>query len=100
MTLYDFLSGAVALGFAVCALFFLRFWRRTRDRLFLAFALAFVLFALNQALAHILSVYHEPTSFIYALRVIGFVLILFAIVDKNLFATKSAKRTAEMNRSV
>ena len=30
MTLYDFLSGAVALGFFVCALFFLSFWRRTR----------------------------------------------------------------------
>jgi len=27
MTLYDFLSGAVALGFVVCALFFLRFKR-------------------------------------------------------------------------
>jgi hypothetical protein len=98
--MHEFFSGAVTLGHFVAALFFLRFWRRTRDRLFLAFALAFVLFALNQALAHILSVYHEPSSFIYALRVIGFVLILFAIVDKNLFATKSAKRAAEMNRPV
>ena len=43
MTFYDFLSGAVALGFFVCGLYFLRFWRRTRDQLFLAFALAFVL---------------------------------------------------------
>ena len=98
--MHEFFSGAVTLGHFVGALFFLRFWRRTRDRLFLAFALAFVLFALNQGLAHVLSVYHEPTSFIYALRVIGFVLILFAIVDKNLFATKSAKRAAEMNRTV
>jgi hypothetical protein len=98
--MHEFLSGAVTLAHFIAALFFLRFWRRTHDRLFLAFALAFVLFALNQALAHILSVYHEPTSFIYALRVIGFVLILFAIVDKNLFATRSAKRTAEINRPV
>ena len=41
MTLYDFLSGAVTFGFLVCALFFLRFWRRTACQLFLAFALAF-----------------------------------------------------------
>ena len=41
VTLYDFLSGAVAFGFFVCGLFFLRFWRRTRDELFMAFALAF-----------------------------------------------------------
>ena len=38
--LYDFLSGSVAFGFAVCALFFLRFWCRTRDSLFVGFALA------------------------------------------------------------
>ena len=41
--LYDFLSGEVTLGFLVCALFFLRFWRRARDQLFVAFALAFTL---------------------------------------------------------
>ena len=37
----DFLSGAVTLGFLVAATFFLRFWRRTHDRLFIAFAAAF-----------------------------------------------------------
>jgi len=40
MTLYDFLSGAVAFGFLVCGLFFLRYWHRSRDGLFLAFAMA------------------------------------------------------------
>ena len=45
-----FLSGAVSLGFLVAALFFLKFWRRTRDGLFLAFSAAFVLLALNQAI--------------------------------------------------
>ena len=80
----EFLSGAVTLAYALSAVFFLRFWRKTADRLFLAFAIAFVLFALNQALAYVLDIYHEPTSFIYALRVLGFVLILAAIVDKNL----------------
>lgn len=80
-----FLGGAVTLGYLVGGLFFLRFWRRTRDRLFLAFAIAFALFALNQALVHLLEVVREPWSFVYALRVIGFLIILGAILDKNFF---------------
>lgn len=79
----EFFSGAITLGFVVAAGFFLRFWRQTGDRLFLAFALAFVLFALNQALASWLTVIIEPTSLIYVLRVLGFIIILGAIVDKN-----------------
>ena len=79
----EFLSGAVTLGFLVAAAFFLRFWRKTAERLFLAFAIAFALFALNQALASALTVVSEPWSLIYALRVIGFVVILAAIIDKN-----------------
>jgi hypothetical protein len=79
----EFFSGAVTLGFLVAAGFFVRFWRQTADRLFLAFALAFALFALNQALASWLTVVSEPASLIYGLRVLGFVIILGAIVDKN-----------------
>lgn len=80
----DFLSGAVTLGYAVAAVFFLRFWRKTTDRLFLAFAAAFLLLALNQVLASALEYGDERTPFVYSLRVLGFVLILWAIVDKNL----------------
>jgi hypothetical protein len=79
----DFLSGAVTIGFFVAAMFFLRFWRRTHDRLFIAFAAAFVLLALNQALAAFLGAGDELTPYTYVLRVLGFVLILIAIVDKN-----------------
>ena len=80
----EFLSGAVTFAHLLAAVFFVRFWRKTRDRLFLAFAVAFVLFALNQWLAHMLSIFNEPASFIYALRVVGFVVILGAIIDKNM----------------
>ena len=79
----EFMSGALTLGFVVAALFFLRFWRRTRDRLFLAFAIAFALLALNQGLAQWLGAADERVGYTYLLRVIGFVLILAAIVDKN-----------------
>jgi hypothetical protein len=84
----EFLSGAVTLGFVVAAAFFYRFWRRTRDRLFLAFAAAFAMFALNQFLAAALVVVLEPNSLIYALRVLGFLLIIAAIVDKNLHSRR------------
>lgn len=79
----EFLSGALTTGFIVAAVFFLRFWRKTADRLFLAFAIAFLLLALNQALAQWLGAADERVGYTYLLRVIGFVLILGAIVDKN-----------------
>lgn len=79
----EFLAGAVTLGYVVAAGFFLRYWRKTADRLFLAFALAFIMFALNQLLGTALAVVTEPNSLIYILRVLGFILILGAIVDKN-----------------
>jgi hypothetical protein len=83
MTLYDFLSGAVALGFFVCALFFLRFWRRTRDGLFLAFALAFVLMGIGQSILALANIPTEERGSIYLLRLAAFAVILFAIVRKN-----------------
>jgi len=79
----EFLSGAVTFGFIAAAVFFLRFWRRTADRLFLAFATAFLLLALNQGLAQWLGSADERIGYAYLLRVIGFVLILVAIIDKN-----------------
>jgi hypothetical protein len=80
----DFLAGAVTLGYSVAAVFFLRFWRKTADRLFLAFAAAFVLLAVNQVLAAVLEFGDERTPYVYSLRVLGFLLILWAVIDKNL----------------
>ena len=79
----EFLSGAVTMGFAIAAVFFLRFWRKTRDRFFVAFSIAFFLLALNQALAQWLGAADERVMYTYLLRVLGFVIILAAIVDKN-----------------
>jgi peptidoglycan/LPS O-acetylase OafA/YrhL len=84
----EFLSGAVTMGFVVAAVFFTRFWRRTHDRLFLAFAAAFALLALNQALAYWLGAADERVGYAYVLRVLGFLLILAAIVDKNVSRRK------------
>ena len=45
-----FLLGAMAMGCAMTALFFLRFYRDTRDRLFLYFGLSFLIEAVNRTL--------------------------------------------------
>lgn len=82
--LIDFLSGAVAMGFAVAGACFARFWRRTRDHLFLHFALAFGLFACNQVLVTVVAADDERIGYVYLLRVIGYVLILIGILAKNM----------------
>ena len=83
-----FLSGAVTLGYLVASLFFVRFWRKTSDRFFLAFAAAFFLMALNQALAQWIGAADERVGYTYLLRVLAFVLILVAIADKNLSSSR------------
>jgi len=78
-----FFAGALTASFLVAALFFLKFWRKTRDRLFAHFALAFVFFAINQIATTVVEVNTERSSYIYLLRIAGYVLILIAIVEKN-----------------
>src|SRR5688572_13722616 len=46
-TMSTFVAGLLVMGYAVAALFFLRFRRETRDRLFAFFAAAFALLALQ-----------------------------------------------------
>jgi hypothetical protein len=83
MTLFDFLSGAISLAFLVAALFFLRFWRRTSDGLFLAFAIAFALLGFGQAVQALASIPQEERSFIFLIRLAAFTIILAAIIRKN-----------------
>ena len=83
MTWFTFLSGAVTMGFAIAGLFFLRFWKRTRDALFLTFAIAFSLLGLVQALLALTDFPVEERSLFYLIRLAAFLLILSAIWFKN-----------------
>ena len=83
-TLIDFLSGGITMGFVVAGLFFLRFWKRTRETLFVAFAFAFWLLGLNQALLSFTNIPVEERSWLYLLRLAAFSLILISIWRKNL----------------
>ena len=79
-----FASGALTLGFLVAALFFLRFWRDSKDRLFLFFAASFSLLAVQRAVLALVPSTAALELPGYGLRLLAFVLILVAIVDKNL----------------
>jgi len=81
----EFLAGALTLAYVVASVYFVHFWQRTKDRLFLAFAAAFALLALNQVAVFALGVGDERYNYAYVLRVLGFILILLAIVDKNFY---------------
>jgi uncharacterized membrane protein YeiB len=80
---YLFLSGAVAMGYAIAGLFFLRFWKRTQDRLFLAFAVAFLLLMLNAVLVTMANVPLENRAILYLLRLAAFAIIIGAVIQKS-----------------
>ena len=87
----QFLLGAVVVACLSAGLFFLRFWRRTRDRLFAAFAVAFWVLGLNWAALAWLQITRpeqpnevdEVRTALYVVRLLAFLLILAAVIDKN-----------------
>ena len=81
--------GGLVMGCFVAGLFFLRFWRKTRDRLFAIFAIAFWLLGVNW-LALAFTQQDEVKTIYYAVRLLAFVLILYAIIDKNRASRRSA----------
>jgi uncharacterized membrane protein HdeD (DUF308 family) len=81
--LEGFLLGIIVTASLTAAAFFLRFWRQTRDTLFLAFAAAFIIEGLNRISFLFVDRPNEGSPTIYLVRLIAFVLILAAIIRKN-----------------
>lgn len=79
----EFLGGALFFGFMVVALFFLRFWRKTGDRLFALLALSFLLMSLNRFLLVFLQLSEDAYPYVYSLRLWANLLIIYGIIDKN-----------------
>ena len=78
-----FLQGICATASAVSGLFFFRFWRDSRDPLFGFFAAAFWMLAAAWTLLALTSPTAEARPYIYAIRLVAFVLIIAAVVVKN-----------------
>ena len=80
---YQFLGGVLTMGYLVLGVFFLKFWRRTRDPLFMMFACAFWLMAVNGFAVSASNGYELDVVWSYLLRLLAFVLIIVAIIRKN-----------------
>jgi len=78
-----FLLGVIVTGSAVAAAYFFKFWRRTRDKLFLGFAAAFAIEALNRIGFLFLDSPNESNPLLYTIRLCSYLLILAAIINKN-----------------
>jgi hypothetical protein len=83
MRLEPFLLGAISTLSFTAALYFLKFWRRTRDGLFLAFSIAFFIEAGNRIAVIFLKNPSEGSPLIYLIRLGAFLIILGAILRKN-----------------
>ncbi|BCA56094.1 conserved membrane protein of unknown function [Nitrospira sp. KM1] len=79
----EWLLGAVALGTFAAGLFFLRFYKITRDRLFLLFACAFFVEVASRILMALSAAASEEHPVIYVLRLISYGLIAFGVIQKN-----------------
>ncbi|MGE0627644.1 MAG: DUF5985 family protein [Hyphomicrobiaceae bacterium] len=75
--------GAVAMASSIAALFFLRFWRQTRDPLFLFFCVAFAVEAVTRVMLASTEITAEDEPLFYLGRLASFALIIFAIIQKN-----------------
>jgi Family of unknown function (DUF5985) len=79
----EFIFGASVFGCCVIALAFLSAWRRTGDRLFALFSLAFWAFAANRVAITAVDDTGEAEPYVYLVRLLAFGLIIAAIIDKN-----------------
>jgi hypothetical protein len=78
-----FISGAIMLGLSAIGFFFYRFWRKTRDPLFAAFSASFWVLAVERIVLLLTDPSHELRYYVYLIRLFAFLLIIFAIFQKN-----------------
>lgn len=78
-----FLVGVIASTSLIAGLFFLRYWRETRDSLFLAFSAAFFIEGINRCVILLLHNLSEGYFWVYIVRCFAFLIIVAGIVNKN-----------------
>lgn len=78
-----FLIGVIAASSFTVGVLFLKYWRRTRDLLFLAFGIAFLIEAVNRIPLLFMAHPNEASPWYYIVRLISFLMILAGILTKN-----------------
>jgi hypothetical protein len=79
----ELMMGAIAMASSMVSLFFLRFWRDTGDRLFALFSVSFLLLGITRIGLGLSADHVEGSTHWYWVRLLAFLIILAAIVDKN-----------------
>ncbi len=87
----ELFTGAITMGSLVIALFFLRFWRDSRDRFFLYFALSFFIEGVHRLYSALHDAGGEDSPLHYLIRLLAYGLILWAILEKNLPKSKARR---------
>ncbi len=77
------LSGAVMMGYLAIGFFFFRFWKKTNDRFFAVFATAFYVLAVGRVILLLTNPDDEMRPYVYLVRLAAYLLIIWAIIDKN-----------------
>ena len=70
------------MGSVVGGMFFFRFWLRSKERLFLIFALSFWTLGLERVIL-LLTASSDYQVHVYLLRLLASAMILYAVWDKN-----------------
>lgn len=84
----NFLGGAIVFGYALIGLFFLKFWRKTGDGFFGYFAFAFFTLGIGRIIEGVVRGNEAAAPAVYLFRLLAFVIIIFAIMHKNIAAKK------------
>jgi len=87
-TIPNFFGGAIVFGYALIGLYFLKFWKRTRDPFFGCFAFAFFVLGISRIIEAIEHTNQADTPLMYLFRLLAFVIIIVAITQKNLSSKK------------
>jgi hypothetical protein len=83
LELAGLVAGATLMAYAVAGFFFLRFWKQTGDRFFAIFGASFLMLGLQRLLVSLTPQDYENLPYLYIVRLLAYVFILVAIVDKN-----------------
>lgn len=83
LALISLIAGMTASGFLVAALFFVRFYRTTRDALFIYFSVAFLLLAAEKFAVLVVADWFPEPPWLFLVRLAAFIAIGAGIWEKN-----------------
>lgn len=78
-----FMWGVLATGCLMVAIFFVHYWRSSRERLFVYFSAAFGLMTVQWVASALSGTDEEHHAYLLILRILAFICIIAGIVDRN-----------------